>query len=151
MTDNYDDLKLTKLRKLSRGKFSGGYSMKKPELIEALRAWDIQAEKEYDVKPYVPHADTPTNSGKKPGLIKRGLESLRKQLQTDVANGRPNRRQRRAHLGKPPARFARHRLAVGGWMADPFQWKATQVPASTRRSNNRRRNKLARASRRANS
>lgn len=39
--DNLDTLPLTELRKLSRGVFSGGYSMRKPDLIASLREHGI--------------------------------------------------------------------------------------------------------------
>lgn len=42
-SDGLDDLGIVKLRKLSRGRVSGGYSMRSPELIAALREQGVTA------------------------------------------------------------------------------------------------------------
>lgn len=42
-SDGLDDLSITALRQLSRGVFSGGYSMRKPELIATLRAHNVRS------------------------------------------------------------------------------------------------------------
>lgn len=161
-TTNYESMGIVELRKASRGKVKGGYTMKKPELITALHEWDrmhgksivrgggeVPAPKSPEKLPVRPEA--------KQTLLGKVLGKARRHHPTDTPTFGPNRADRRKAKQKSPARFSTGKLRRmtarqdGTWkVEDPFSWRATQVPSYKRRQRNRRRNRMATASRRAN-
>lgn len=156
-TDDLEAKTITELRKLSRGKVKGGYSMKKPDLIAALRAVEAGEQdtlQKMSMRERWAHFKVEKAKARTKKRMQKATEKERKIRVDDAprAMRREHHRDTTSAGRRTAPRVISTRQPDGTVLlrSEPVSWKHTQVPPLKKRAHNRRRNKIARASRKAN-